>query len=295
MPTEKIVITAALSGSQVKKEQNEYLPITPEEIAEDTRRCIDAGASVVHVHARDPRKERSDLEVYSECFSLIRSKCKAIIQMSTGGRDRFGRHRTDEERLELVEVTPRPDMISVNTGTFLFHNLSKVKPTGAEKGWFLHMNTPEMIEENVVKAKALNIVPEFEIFNSGSIFDLKHLYRKGILTEEEKICVNMVMGVAGTQPCDLKSLMTLVEDLPQNVHYSVMAVGKYEFPIVTGGIIMGAGGARVGLEDNIYLSKKVKASNPKLVEKIVKIARGLGHEIADVEEARQILGINNSI
>jgi len=287
---EKIVITAALSGSQVKKEQNENLPVTPEEIAEDARRCVEAGASVVHVHARDPRREKSDLEVYSECFSLIRRKCNAIIQMSTGGRDRFGRHRTDEERLELVEVEPRPDMISVNTGTFLFHNLSKVKPTGAEKGWFLHMNTPELIEEYVIKAKNLGIVPEFEIFNSGGLFDLENLYRKGILTEEKRICANIVMGVAGTQTCDLKSLITLVEGLPQNSHCSVMAVGRHEFPIVTGGIILGAGGARVGLEDNIYLSKGVKASNPMLVEKIVRIARDLGREVASVDEAHRILG-----
>lgn len=287
----KVVITAALSGSQVKKEQNEHLPVTPEEIAEDARRCVDAGASVVHVHARDPRKAKSDLEVYGECFSLIRSKCRAIIQMSTGGRDRFGRHRTDEERLQLVEVEPRPDMMSVNTGTFLFHNLSKVKPTGAEKGWFLHMNTPELIEEYVKKAKSLGIVPEYEIFNSSGLFDLEHLYLKGVLTTEERVCVNIVMGVAGTQTCDLKNLMTLVEGLPQNSHYSVMAVGRYEFPIVTGGIILGAGGARVGLEDNIYLSKGVKASNAQLVEKIVRIARDLGHEVADVDEARRILGI----
>ena len=288
---EKLIITAALTGSQVKKEQNENLPVTPEEIAEDARRCFDAGAAVVHIHARDPQREKSDFQVYSECFELTRSKCKALIQMSTGSRDRFGRDRTDEERLELVTVEPRPDMMSVDTGTFIFHSLSKEKPVGAEKGWFLHMNSPDLMGECVKEAKRLGIVPEFEAFNSGGLFDIENLFRKGLLTREEKICVNIVMGVAGTQPCDLKNLILLVEGLPENSHYCVMAIGRHEFPIVTGGIILGAGGARVGLEDNIYLSKGVKASNAQLVEKIVGIARDLGREIATVDEAKKILNI----
>ena len=288
---EKLIITAALSGSQIKKEQNANLPTTPEEIAEDAQRCFNAGASIVHIHARDPQIEKSDMEVYSECFELIKSKCKLIIQMSTGGRDRFGRNRTDEERMKLLRVDPKPDMISVNTGTFLFHSFSKNKPVGVEKGWFLHMNTPELIEEYVNKAKNLDIVPEFEIFNSGGLFDLENLYRRGVLIKGERICVNIVMGVAGTQPCDLKNLILLVESLPENSHYSVMAVGRHEFPIVTAGMILGAGGARVGLEDNIYLSRGVKASNSQLVEKIVKIAKDLGREIATVDEARKILQI----
>ena len=288
---EKLIITAALTGSQVKKEQNENLPDTPEEIAEDAQRCLDAGASIVHIHARDPQREKSDLQVYSECFELVRSKCKVLIQMSTGSRDRFGRDRTDEERLELVTVEPRPDMMSVDTGTFIFHNLSKEKPVGAEKGWFLHMNSPDLMDECVKEAKRLGIVPEYEAFNSGGLFDIENLFRKGLLTREEKICVNIVMGVAGTQPCDLKNLILLVEGLPENSHFCVMAIGRHEFPIVTGGIILGAGGARVGLEDNIYLSKGVKASNAQLVEKIVRIARDLGREIATVDEAKKILNI----
>ena len=288
---EKLIITAALTGSQVKKEQNENLPDTPEEIAEDAQRCLDAGASIVHIHARDPQREKSDLQVYSECFELVRSKCKVLIQMSTGSRDRFGRDRKDEERLELVTVEPRPDMMSVDTGTFIFHNLSKEKPVGAEKGWFLHMNSPDLMDECVKAAKRLGIVPEYEAFNSGGLFDIENLFRKGLLTREEKICVNIVMGVAGTQPCDLKNLILLVEGLPENSHFCVMAIGRHEFPIVTGGIILGAGGARVGLEDNIYLSKGVKASNAQLVEKIVRIARDLGREIATVDEAKKILNI----
>lgn len=288
---DKLIITAALSGSQIKKEQNINLPVTPDEIANDAQRCFDAGASIVHIHARDPMIEKSDVTVYSECIEKIRRKCKVIVQVSTGGRDRSGSHRTENERLALLGVKPKPDMVSVNTGTFIFHNLSKVKPIGAEKGWFLHKNTPDIIEKHVIKAKKLKIIPEFEIFNSGGLFDLENLYRKGVLNKKEKIIVNVVMGVAGTQPCTVKNLLNILENLPENSHYSVMAIGKNEFPIVTAGIILGAGGARVGLEDNIYLSRGVKASNAKLVEKIVRIAKDLGRDISTIDESRRILSL----
>ena len=284
---EKLIITAALCGSQVTKEQNENLPVTPVEIAEDAYRCYNAGASIVHIHARDPVKEKTDLEVYGECVERIREKCNVIVQVSTGGRDRFGNQRTDEERVNLIDVKPKPDMISVNTGTFLFH--AKHRPKGASKGWFLHMNTPALIEKLVIAAREKNIRPEFEVFNLGGIFDLNRLIEKGILDEEEKISLSLIMGVAGTQPCDVKNLVFLVENNNLNCHWTIMAVARAEFPMVTAGIIMGAGGARVGLEDNIYLSKGVKASNAQLVEKIIRIARDVNREISTVEEARQML------
>ena len=288
---EKLIITAALSGSQVKKEQNENLPVTPQEIAEDAYRCYNAGASVVHIHARDPRREKNDFDIYCECIQQIKEKCNIIVQISTGSRDRFGNLRNEEERIKLLDIKPKPDMISVNTGTFLFHNLSKHRPAGASKGWFLHMNTPELIEQYVMGAKGRGILPEFEIYNSGGVFDLERLFQNNILQEGERTCINLVMGVGGTQPCNTKSLLLLVESIPPDSHWCVMGIGRHEFPIVTAGIIMGSGGARVGLEDNIYLSKGVKATNAQLVERIVRIAKDLNREIATVEEARQIHGL----
>lgn len=284
---EKLIITAALCGSQVTKEQNENLPVTPVEIAEDAYRCYNAGAAIVHIHARDPVKEKSDFEVYSECVERIREKCNVIVQISTGGRDRFGGQRTDEDRIKFVDVQPKPDMISLNTGTFIFY--AKHRPKGASKGWFLHMNTPEIMEKLAIAAKERNIRPEFEVFNLAGIFDLNNLIEKGILVKEEKISLSLIMGVAGTQPCDVKNLVFLVDNNHLNCHWTIMAVARAQFPMVTAGMIMGSGGARVGLEDNIYLSKGVKASNAQLVEKIIRIARDVNREISTVEEARQML------
>jgi len=155
------------------------------------------------------------------------------------------------------------------------------------------MNTPDATETLVRGTKERGIVPEFEVFNMGGVFDLNRLFEEKILDEEEKISLSLVMGVAGTQPCNVKNLLFLFENINLNCHWNVLAVGRDEFPIVTAGIIMGAGGARVGLEDNIYLSKGVKASNAQLVEKIIRIAKDVNREIATVEEARQILKITD--
>src|SRR5512139_3758384 len=98
---DKLVITAAVAGSQTTKEQAPFLPLTPEEIAEEVYRCYNAGASMVHIHPRDPRKERSDVEVLGESVRLTREKCNIIIQAGTGGRERSGKHREDADRLAL--------------------------------------------------------------------------------------------------------------------------------------------------------------------------------------------------
>jgi len=153
------------------------------------------------------------------------------------------------------------------------------------------MNTPAAIETLVIGARERSIIPEFEVFNLGGIFDLNRLFEKDILDKGEKISLSLIMGVAGTQPCDVKNLVFLVENNNLNCHWTIMAVARAEFPMVTAGIIMGAGGARVGLEDNIYLSKGVKASNAQLVEKIIRIARDVNREISTVEETRDMFKI----
>jgi len=289
---EKLVITAAVAGSQTTKEQTPFLPLTPEEIAEETYRCFNAGASMVHIHPRDPRKELSDVEVMGEAVRLIREKCNIIIQAGTGGRDRFGKHRENGDRLKLLEINPKPDMISVNTGSFFFHSLTYKRPPGAPEGYFLHINPPTLVESFVKEAKERRIGYEFEVYDSGGFFEVDRLFEKGILEKGEKLNFNFVMGVGGGIPANPKSLIFLMENLPPHSHWSVMGIGRHEYPMITLGMILGAGGARVGLEDNIYLSKGVLAKgNADLVEKAVRLANDLGREIASVSEAREILGL----
>jgi 3-keto-5-aminohexanoate cleavage enzyme len=289
---EKVVITAAVAGSQTTKEQTPFLPLTPEEIAEEAYRCFNAGASMVHIHPRDPRKEVSDVEVLGEAVRLIREKCNIIIQAGTGGRDRFGKHREDGDRLKLLEINPKPDMISVNTGSFFFHSLTRKRPSGAPEGYFLHINPPALVESFVKGAKERGIGFEFEIYDSGGFFEVERLFEKGILEKGEKLNCNFVMGVGGGIPAKPKSLFFLMENLPLHSHWSVMGIGRNEYPMITLGMVLGSGGARVGLEDNIYLSKGVLAKgNADLVEKAVRLANDLGREIASVAEARKMLGL----
>jgi len=289
---EKLVITAAVAGSQTTKEQTPFLPLTPEEIAEEVYRCFNAGASMVHIHPRDPRKELSDIEVLGEAVRLIREKCNIIIQAGTGGRDRFGKHREEGDRLKLLEINPKPDMISVNTGSFFFHSLTRKRPPGAPEGYFLHINPPALVEFFVKGAKERGIGFEFEIYDSGGFFEVERLFEKGILEKGEKLNFNFVMGVGGGIPAKPKSLFFLMENLPLHSHWSVMGIGRNEYPMITLGMVLGSGGARVGLEDNIYLSKGVLAKgNGDLVEKAVRLANDLGREIASVAEARKMLSL----
>ena len=289
---EKLVITAAVAGSQTTKEQTPFLPLTPEEIAEEVYRCFNAGASMVHIHPRDPRKELSDIEVLGEAVRLIREKCNIIIQAGTGGRDRFGKHREEGDRLKLLEINPKPDMISVNTGSFFFHSLTRKRPPGALEGYFLHINPPALVESFVKGAKERGIGFEFEIYDSGGFFEVERLFEKGILEKGEKLNFNFVMGVGGGIPAKPKSLFFLMENLPLHSHWSVMGIGRNEYPMITLGMVLGSGGARVGLEDNIYLSKGVLAKgNGDLVEKAVRLANDLGREIASVAEARKMLSL----
>jgi 3-keto-5-aminohexanoate cleavage enzyme len=289
---DKLVITAAVAGSQTTKEQTPFLPLTPKEIAEEAYRCFEAGATMVHVHPRDPRREVSDVEVLGETVRLIREKCNIIIQAGTGGRNRFGKHREEADRLALLEINPPPDMISVNTGTFFFHSLTRKRPPGAPEGYFLHINSPTLVESFVKGAKEREIGFEFEVYDSGGFFEVDRLFEKGILQKEEKLNFNFVMGVGGGIPVSPKSLIFLMENLPPHSHWSVMGIGRNEYPMITLGMILDSGGARVGLEDNIYLSKGVLAKgNADLVEKAVRLAKDLGREIASVAEAREMLSL----
>jgi hypothetical protein len=123
-------------------------------------------------------------------------------------------------------------------------------------------------------------------------YSKERLFEKGILQKEEKLNFNFVMGVGGAVPATPKSLIFLMENLPPHSHWSVMGIGRNEYPMITLGMILGSGGARVGLEDNIYLSKGVLAEgNADLVEKAVRLAKDLGREIASVSEAREMLSL----
>lgn len=267
---EKLIITVALDGAEVTREQNPYLPITPVELAEDAARCRQAGASMVHVHGRlsDGTPTQSG-QVYAEILKETRARTDIIVQTSTGGAVGM----SAEERLQPVML--KPEMASLTTGTVNF-------------GRGVFENSPEMIEQFARTMVEQGVVPEIEAFDVGHIANALALVKQGIL--KLPLHFDFVLGVPGGIPGTVKNLLFMSESIPEGCTWSVAGIGRAQLPLATAAIILG-GHVRVGLEDNIYYSKGVLTSNVMLVDRVVRLARELGREVATPDEARRILRV----
>ncbi|MCX7885138.1 MAG: 3-keto-5-aminohexanoate cleavage protein [Caloramator sp.] len=270
---EKLIITAAICGAEVTKKQNPNVPYTVEEIAREAEKCYKAGASIIHLHVRyDDGTPTQDKERFRACIEAIRERCpNVIIQPSTGG----GVGMTNEERLQPVYLMP--EMATLDCGTVNFG------------GDDIFVNTENTIIYFAEKLNEFGIKPELEVFDKGMIDAALRLNKKGYI--KEPMHFNFVMGVNGGISGEPRDLIFMAESVPKNSTWTVTGIGRYQFPLATMGIIMG-GNVRVGFEDNIYISKGVLAnSNAELVEKVVRIAKEFGRDIATPDEAREILGI----
>lgn len=268
---EKLIITAALTGAEVTREQQPNLPLTAEEIAQAAFECYEAGASIVHVHARDAQGEPTqDKEAYRAIKDAVESKCNIIFQPSTGGAT----WHTPEERLQPVELNP--EMATLSCGTCNF---------GAD----VFMNSEEYIEKFAARMQELGVKPEIEVFERGMIENAKRLAKKGLVSEPMHF--DLVLGVPGACPGTPEDLMFMVNQLPKNSTWTVAGIGRSELPLAVMAILMG-GHVRVGFEDNVYYSKgQLAKSNAELVARIVRIAKEMGREVATPDEARVILGL----
>jgi 3-keto-5-aminohexanoate cleavage enzyme len=265
---EKLIITVALDGAEVTKQQTPHLPVTPVELAEDAVRVRNAGAAMVHVHGRqDDGTPTQSAEVYASIIAEIRSRTDIIVQTSTGGATWM----SAEERLQPVML--RPEMASLTTGTVNF-------------GRDVFMNSPEMIEQFARTMVEQGVVPEIEAFDMGHISNALALVKQGILTLP--LHFDFVLGVPGGIAPTVKNLLLMSESIPEGCTWSVAGIGRAQLPLATAAILLG-GHVRVGLEDNIYYTKGVLASNEMLVARVVRLARELGREVATPDEARRIL------
>ncbi len=272
---EKLIITAAICGAEVSKEQNPYVPYTIEEIGREAESAYNAGTSIIHLHVReDDGAPTQDIERFRECFEVIKRRCpEVIIQPSTGGAIGM----SNEERLQPIFLEPPPEMATLDCGTMNF---------GGDE---IFVNTENTIINFAKEMNKRNIKYELECFNKGMLDTALRLRDKGYI--KEPMHFNFVLGVIGGISATPRDLIFLAESIPVNSTYTVCAIGRYEFPMITQSIEMG-GHVRVGFEDNIYLSKGVLAkSNGELVQKVVRIAKELGREIASPNEARKILGL----
>ena len=271
---EKLIITCCICGAEVTKEHNPAVPYTVEEIAEQAYGAYKAGASIIHLHVRyDDGTPTQDLERFRACFEAIRAKCPdVIIQPSTGGAVGM----TNDERLQPIQLNP--EMATLDCGTCNFG------------GDDIFVNTENMIKDFGEKMIARNIKPEVEVFDKGMIDMAIRLNKKGYI--KSPMHFDFVMGVNGGISGEARDLVFMAGSIPAGSTWTVAGVGRFEIPMVTMGILMG-GHVRVGFEDNVYLSKGVLAkSNAELVEKVVRIAKELGREIATPDEAREILGLS---
>lgn len=268
---DKLIITAAMVGAEVTREDNPNLPLTPEEIARAAEEAWRAGASIIHLHVRDEQgRATQSAAVFKQAMDLIRQRCDAIVQVSTGGAVGM----TAEERLQ--PVTLNPEMATLTTGTVNF-------------GSDVFCNAPKDIEAFARAMKERGVKPEIEVFDVGMIGSAMALVKKGLVSQP--LHFDLVMGVPGGIPGTPKDLLHLVESLPQGSTWTVAGIGRTELPLGVMAIIMG-GHVRVGFEDNVYYSRGVPAdSNAQLVERVARLARELGREVAKPDEARAILGL----
>jgi 3-keto-5-aminohexanoate cleavage enzyme len=297
---DKLIVTAAITGG-ASPEGNPNLPKTPKEQVQATLDCYNEGASVVHIHARNPETGRGEqkAEWFEQAIIPIREHCDIIINVTTGGSGRrvdgdwLYREIPEESVKGRVSVIPelcrnplaKPDLASFNAGSPVIDIYNR-----KAKDWVLKFVMVHSFPDMVYVAetmKAHGVKPELECYDIGMINNAKVLGELGHI--EEPLYFQCVLGVMGQIPATVDNLTHMVRNIPENSPWSVCAVGLNEFPMTTMAIIMG-GHVRVGFEDNIYLSEGVPAkSNAELVEKIVRIARELGREVATPDEARKIL------
>ncbi len=282
--TEKLILTVATTGAFQGKEANPNLPETPEEIAQTAYECWNEGASIVHIHARDPksRKATSDPDVLREIDRRIREKnCDIIIQHSTAS-DYIPR-LPEDKRIRAIEMNPEMASLDIT-----FTRL--VTFGGKENIWV--MTLPE-IEAGAKAMIDRGIKPELEVFNPVVMEDTYRLIEKGLLTKP--YLYNFVLGMRrinrGYMAYSPQLLMQLVNALPPDSIFTTMGVGSDELPATTLSILLG-GHVRVGFEDNVHYGKgQLAESNAQLVARAARLGRELGCEIVSPAEARQILRI----
>ena len=267
---EPVVITVAVVGAELTRENTSYLPLTADEIAAETHAAYEAGAVMVHIHGRaQDGSPTQDVNVYREIIEAVRARTpEIIIQVSTGGAVGM----KAEERLQPLAL--QPEMASLTTGTVNF-------------GEQVFYNDMPMVREFAKALQARGIRPELEIFDSGMIPSAMRLLKEGLLSEP--LHFNLVLGVPGGAAGTLKNLLHMVESLPSGCTWTASGIGAAQLPLTTAAILLG-GNLRVGLEDNIYYSRGVLSEgNAPLVARAARLAKELGRPPAMPDEARRIL------
>ena len=272
---DKLIITAAICGAEVTKEQNPAVPYTVKEIVREAKSAVDAGAAIVHLHVRyDDGTPTQSRDRFQECEEAILKECPNVILIpSTGGAVGM----TPDERLQSTDTTPLPEMATLDCGTCNF-------------GDEIFDNTMPTMRAFGKRMMERGIKPEYECFEMGHLDTILTMARKGQVPSAP-MQFNFVLGVPGCTPATVDNLCWLVKNIPAGSTWTATGIGRYAFQLAAPAIVMG-GNVRVGFEDNLYLERGVLAkSNGELVDKVVRMAKLLGREVANSDEAREILSL----
>lgn len=287
-----VMITCALTGAGDTVGRSEHVPVTPEQIAEAGIEAARAGATIVHVHVRDPETGvgSRDVALYREVVERIRASDVDVIINTTAGMGgdlvldpqeptRF-LEGTDlvsgADRLPHVEEL-LPDICTLDCGSLNFG-----------EGSLVYVSTPDMLREGAKRIQELGVRVEMEIFDTGHLWFAKELVAEGLVDAPPMF--QLCMGIPYGAPADVLTLQSMVAQLPEGAVWASFALGPMQMPWVAQSVLLG-GHVRVGLEDNLYLSKGVKATNAQLVERAKGIIEGMGAQVATPDQGREILGL----
>lgn len=274
---EKVIITAAVTGSAPTKAMSPAVPYSPEEIAQAAVDCWHAGAAIAHIHVRNPQTGAPEfrLDLFREVLERIRAECDMVVNLTTSGLHLSGSEaEIIEQRLEPVSL--RPEICSLDVGSVNFRDR-------------VFLNSSLWAETATRHMQAAKIKPEIEVFEVGHIDQAKDLIKKGLIDEPPwfQLCMGIKWGIAATP----ENLLFMKSKLPPQARWSVLGVGKEQLSMIALGILLG-GNIRVGVEDNLYLGQGVLAqSNAEMVAQAVNLVKQLQREVATPTDAREILGL----
>jgi uncharacterized protein (DUF849 family) len=291
MTSAKSIITCAITGNLTKPEQSPYLPITPEQIATSALEAAEAGAAIAHIHVRDPATGRPSMSIdlYREVVEKIRARNKSlVINLTTGPGGRFMPSVEDprvaaagttliapEKRVEHIELL-KPDICTLDLNTM-------------NSGGEVVINTPHNVRIMAERMKAAGVLPEIELFDSGDCHLARDMFADGTLKGPGLF--SLVLGVKYGFSATPETMFYARSLLPPGAIWSGFGIGRAEFPMVAQAFLLG-GHVRVGMEDNLYLSKGVLAkTNAELVAHAAGILKSLGASVATAADARAMLGL----
>ncbi|WP_440991926.1 3-keto-5-aminohexanoate cleavage protein [Haloarchaeobius baliensis] len=268
----KLVLTVATTGGVHGKDANPNLPEQPDEIARQVAECERLGAAIVHVHGRDEHGE-NDASRLQAVNDAIRERCDdIIIQNTTGGQ------ATLPERIQGIRTEPAPEMASLDLGPF------------KRDQHIITEHTRHNIDRLAAEMQDKGIKPELECFNSGQLQEAKRLIDDGLL--DPPYYINIIFGGQVFTPPHPRHVQALVDTLPEDSEFNILATGRHQLPLTLFATILG-GHVRIGMEDNLYFERGAQAeSNQQLVRRTVDIVDHLGRELATPDEAREMLGMD---